>query len=177
MERKKREAYSGSRYPDIREALNRRDLLKGLGLASGAVAVSTAAGCIPHVMGMIVDPEEDSYQISMPQHGVQTLTMEYQGTIDYHVVAVVRGHDLYMYLENECSNLLAVLDDVLSTHPIHDFEPGSDYTTIVEEITQTLADAYAGELGASTEDFYSVEFIVDYYDEEQEIDGDIADSK
>lgn len=176
MERKKVDAYAGAAYPEILEVMDRRAVIRGIGLAGGALAASTAVGCPVHLMGVIADPDGETVQVSLPpEPDVRTLYLEWQGTIDYHVVAVVAGFDLAQYLHDECPNLLDAIDGVLATHPIHDFEPGSDTTTIAAEITQTLADAWAGTLGAPTDAFHLVEFVVDYYNEEEEIDGDIAD--
>ena len=139
MERQKRKVYAGNRYPDIRQALDRRSLLKGLGCAAGALAVSTSVGCVPHMMGLIAEPGEDTYQASLPPApDVRTLYMDYQGTIDYHVLAVVSSYDLFVYLTDECSNLLGALDDVLATHTIYDFQPGSDLSTIEAEVTPAI---------------------------------------
>jgi len=92
--------------------------------------------------------------------------------MDYHVELLVRGTPIADWIEDNRPELLPALDGKLYEHDISEFGEGQDWSDVEAELIQVIADAWAGEEGASTSGFLRLDLVIDYYDDDPDIAGD-----
>jgi hypothetical protein len=172
MKRSKLDRYDGGTYPALKTLLDRRTLLAGLGGVAGAAILP---GCIAGPTLTNEDPPPaPTYEIQLPiSPGSRTLWLGY-GVMDYHVELLVRGTPIADWVEDSRAQLMSELDAALLEHDISEFAAGADFTGVEAELVQVIADAWAGEEGASSAGFLRLDLLIDYFDDDPEIDGDWA---
>jgi len=176
MKRRKRLSYDGCAYPTLDAGMDRRRFLAGLGSAAGTVVLSAhLIGCEQHLEGLLPGVSPDTYSAALPPSpDARWLYLSSGGTIAYRVEVTVTDLELRDWIVEETEALLEQLDDLFDTHPVTDFGPDGDPWALVGEITGLLADAFHGVENASDHAFDDVALVIDHYDEETEIDGDVA---
>ncbi len=178
MKRTRRQSYEGSQYPDLASCIDRRRFLAGLGAAAGAAALAPhLIGCQDEgwVGGIQKGPEPDTYTAVMPPApDSRWLYMAPGGEIAYHLEVTVDELDLREWLLEESDALLDQVDELLDTHPVTDFAPGEDLASIEASITHLLEYARPAVEDGPAGEFDITTLVIDHYDEEVEIDGDVA---
>lgn len=169
MKRNKRESYDGG-YPALATLIDRRSVLTGLGGLAGAALLP---GCIAApVLENEDPPPAPTYEIQLPiSPDSRTLWLGH-GFMDYHVELLVRGTPIADWIEDNRPELLPAFDDKLAVHDISEFADGADLSGIEAELIQAAADSWAGEEGGSTSGFLRLDLVIDYYDDDPDIDGD-----
>lgn len=172
MKRSKRDRYDGGDYPAPWTLLDRRSVLAGLGGLTGAALLP---GCIAGpTLTNEEPPPAPTYEIHLPiAPDSRTLWLGY-GVMDYHVELLVRGTSIADWVEESRPDLLPVLDDALRGHEIAEFAENADLSGVEAELIQVLADAWAGEVGASSAGFLRLDLVIDYYDDDPPIPGDVG---
>lgn len=176
MKRQQRACYEGNRYPDIDAAIGRRDLIKMM--AAGVLASSIVPiGCFatPGEDDDMADDDVDGlWMVRLPSSDYRTLYFVPQGYIGYHLEVHVANIGLATYLEDNALTLMDVIDAVLGTHGVTEFEFATEEARIPyeTEIGQALADAYEAGTGHITGDIDRVSLFIDDYDPEEDIPGD-----
>jgi hypothetical protein len=175
MERRKRTTYGDDRYPDLNGYIDRRAVLAGLGALAGAAALPMATGgCIVTMPGLIAE-DPDTYYVYLPVAGEsRTLYFSYQGYVDYHVELRVETLELAEFLADNRDALLEAIDEEMASYGLWTFHPDQDHSGVELTLTQLLADAFAGVEDALTNQFHFVDLVIDHYNEEEEVDGDLA---
>ena len=170
MKRSKRDRYDADPYSALETLLDRRTLLVGLG---GVAAATILPGCIAGPTLTNEDPPPaPTYEIQLPiSPQVRTLWVGH-GVMDYHVELLVRGTPIADWVEDNRPDLMSALDEALLGHEISDFAPDVDLSGVEAELVQVLADAWAGQEGASSAGFLRLDLLIDYFDDDPEIDGD-----
>lgn len=193
MKRQKKTNYSGGQYPNIGRYVRLYARKAGVGIVVGVAAT----GCIwPwHVDGDIAFIETgdtewrdtgaipgdmgetgEIYYAALPEVGERDLQFEdpVWGQIDYRVDVVLEDHALYAWILHNSEAALAVIDAVLLTHSVTEFDNYSGSDIVHNEIMQALADAMAGQEGADTSGFRELTLHIVNYTDENDIDGDIG---
>lgn len=176
MERSKRTTYEVDGYPDLRGHIDRRSVLAGLGVLAGvAVAPLASSGCGVVTMPGMVAADPDSFWVYLPVDGeTRNLYFSYNGYIDYHVVVTAETMEVAEFLADNRAALLEAIDAELASYSLYTYAPDEDHSGVEEALIQVLADAFAGVEGASTAAFLALDLVIDHYEEEEEIDGDMA---
>jgi hypothetical protein len=169
MKRSKRTRHE-TRYPAVDGLLDRRAVLTALG---GLVGGATLSGCLPGpvLLNGIEEPEGIvTYDVTMPVSPGSWTVWFHDGVIDYHVELKVTDPDLADELREDVEGPRARMNEVLANYDIHTFAPGEDFAAIEELLEDAIAEASGGDLS----DFRSCRLVVDYWDDEPQIDGDIG---
>ncbi len=176
MERRKRTAYSGGDYPDLKAHIDRRRVLAGFGLLAGAAAVPlTGGGCTLVTMPGMIAEDPDSFWVYLPVEGeTRYLGFSYDGYIDYHLEVRIETLEIAEYLADNRAALLEAIDTELASYSLYTYAPDQDHSGVEEALIQLLADAFHGIEGASTAGFDFLDLVIDVYYEEEQIDGDMA---
>ncbi len=176
MDRQRRATYDADRYPDLNGYMDRRAVLAGLGVLAGAASLPlTSGGCIVTMPGMIAE-DPDTYFVYLPVEGEsRTLYFSYHGYVDYHLELRVETLELAEFLADNRDALLEAIDAEMASYGLWTFHPDEDHSGVELALAQLMADAFAGVEGASTNQFAFVDLVIDVYNEEEEVDGDLAE--
>jgi len=139
LKRRTREHYDHTTYPTIRTLPDRRTVVRGLLAGAATIPATWLIGC----PGGIDDGDwgMDTVQLP-PAPSAHSVTLADGGTLEYRVVATVRGDVAYYCLETndpfDQQHLLSVIDEVLSPHATGDFADGQSLANIEAEIVLRL---------------------------------------
>jgi hypothetical protein len=170
MERCKNKSGSDPSYPHIRAFLRRYGRRAGAGLVAGVVA--TSAGCdwltggvlAPkpeadtgyHLDGMIAETAE-TWSLELPLDGARDLYFsEPYGWIRYR---------------------LAVVDEVLGAREVTTYEHDDGYDEVEAAIVTALWQAYQEATGSSRGSVVALDLLIDAYEDEDDILGDMEATK
>ncbi len=102
------------------------------------------------------------FPVALPDRGSRLLEFpEADGLVLYHLELLVRGSDLADFLDENTAELLDLVEEVLIWYDLEDFGPDEDLSAMEDELKSLLANAWGGEPGSSTDDFVSLELVVD----------------
>jgi hypothetical protein len=172
MERCKNKSGSDPSYPHIRAFLRRYGRRAGAGLVAGVVA--TSAGCdwltggvlAPkpeadtgyHLDGMIAETAE-TWSLELPLDGARDLYFsEPYGWIRYRLAVVVDGTQLYEWLRDNA-------------------ETDDGYDEVEAAIVTALWQAYQEATGSSRGSVVALDLLIDAYEDEDDILGDMEATK
>lgn len=187
MKRCKKTAHTTPRYPHVKAFLKRHGRRAGVGLVMGVVASS--AGCDwfttgnlgpkpevdtgEHIDGMIAETAE-TYTLQLPLEGSRDLYFsDPWGWIQYHLVVMVDNGHLHDWLYENADAVLAAVDQVLGAQDVTAYEHDDGFSTVENEITRALAEAYEAATAISKASFLEVDLYVDAYEDEDDILGDM----
>ena len=190
MQRKKISIQRAPAYPDLGSLIKRQGCRAVGGLAvSGVVSaggeLGEVKGAAPwgdsgestyyyQIDGDIADTAIYEWQVLLPSGGSQYLCFgESWEWIEYHLEITVDDRALARWLEESSQEALAVADGVLAGYPLQAFRPGEDWSAVEAQLVQALADAFAQSAGSSTHQFDALRLVIDAYQDETKIDGDM----
>ncbi len=187
MKRCKKKAESHPAYPDVKAFLRRYGRRATVGVVAGVVA--TTAGC-DWLTGGVLTPkpaDDTAWEIDgMIAETGETWTHEFgprdlyfsdpYGWIQYRLQLVIEGTALYDWIFENPEAALAVVDAALQEEDVTAYEHDDGYDTAEQRIVEVLMQAYANG-GGSRGSIVHVELIIDHYEDEDDILGDMETTR
>jgi len=147
MQRRPRPTARTPDYPVRSRCVDRRSVLRGLGLAATAVVTAGGtrllAGCVDE--GQL--GQERQWVILIPEDGSRRLEFDMGQHVDYHVTVTIGDREVATFVQDERDRVGAALDPVLRSHGFYGLEPPADLDSLEDDALSCLADEFLEEMG------------------------------
>ena len=177
MERKKRQAYQASGYPNLQN-FPRGKVLVGLGCLSLLVATGCKLPFTPgYALGGDIEVPTDEFMAHLPASDMaHLLDLDNGGTIGFRVEIMVSSQDMVVLLEDKAPHFIDILDQILRAHSADEFLPAEDLRDLEAQLLNALAEAYFDSEVVPYGDFYSLALAIEAVDLGVDVVGDTADT-
>ncbi len=187
MERCKKSPSGRPGYPDIKAFMRRYGRRATAGVVAGVVAATAGCDWLPgvlvgvepkedtgyHIDGMIADTAE-TWSLVLGPHDLYFA--EPYGWVQYRLELQIEGTALYAWLHENAEAALVAADAALQADDVTAYEHDDGYDTAEQRIVRALVQAYT-DAGGVHGDILYLELIVEHYEDEDDILGDMEQTK